>query len=116
MAETVEQGISENISGDNTDNTNNAVNTDNTDSSERNLRKERIGVVVSNKMAKTAVVKIEESIKHGKYGKILKRSIKLKVHDENNECDVGDKILVMETRPLSKEKHFRLVRILEKVK
>ena len=82
----------------------------------RNLRKERIGIVVSNKMAKTAVVKIEESVKHSKYSKILKRSIKLKVHDENNECDVGDRVLIMETRPLSKDKHFRLVKILEKVK
>ena len=108
MAETVEQGIGEN--------TNNAVSSDKNDMNDRNLRKERIGIVVSNKMAKTVVVKIEESIKHGKYGKILKRSIKLKVHDENNECDIGDKILVMETRPLSKEKHFRLVKILEKVK
>ena len=82
----------------------------------RNLRKERIGMVVSSKMNKTAVVKIEESVKHSKYSKILKRSVKLKVHDENNECDVGDRVLIMETRPLSKDKHFRLVKILEKVK
>ena len=82
----------------------------------RNMRKERTGMVVSNKMDKTAVVKITESVKHGKYSKILKRSIKFKVHDENNECDVGDKVLIMETRPLSRDKHFRLVRILEKVK
>ena len=82
----------------------------------RNPRKERIGLVVSNKMDKTVVVKITESRKHDKYSKILKRSIKFKVHDENNECDVGDRVLIMETRPLSKDKHFRLVRILEKVK
>jgi len=82
----------------------------------RNMRKERVGLVVSNKMDKTAVVKITESRKHGRYSKILKRSIKFKVHDENNECDVGDRVLIMETRPLSKDKHFRLVRILEKVK
>jgi len=82
----------------------------------RNLRKERIGMVVSNKMNKTAVVEITESVKHKKYSKIMKRSIKFKVHDENNECDVGDKVLIMETRPLSKDKHFRLVKILEKVK
>ena len=83
---------------------------------ERNMRKERLGMVVSNKMDKTAVVKITESVKHDKYSKILKRSVKFKVHDENNECDVGDRVLIMETRPLSKDKHFRLVRIVEKVK
>ena len=82
----------------------------------RNLRKERIGIVVSNKMSKTIVVRIQESVKHSKYGKIMKRSIKFKAHDENNECDVGDKVLIMETRPLSRDKHFRLVKILEKVK
>ena len=82
----------------------------------RNMRKERIGMVVSNKMEKTAVVKITESVKHDKYSKIMKRSVKFKVHDENNECDVGDKVLIMETKPLSKDKHFRLVRIVEKVK
>ena len=82
----------------------------------RNLRKERIGTVVSNKMDKTAVVKIEERVTHPKYSKIMKRSIKFKVHDEKNECDIGDKVLIMETRPLSKDKHFRLVKILEKVK
>jgi small subunit ribosomal protein S17 len=83
---------------------------------ERNLRKQRVGIVVSDKMDKTVVMKMEESVKHTKYGKIMKRSIKLKVHDENNECEVGDKILVMETRPLSKDKRWRLVKILEKVK
>ena len=83
---------------------------------ERNLRKERVGIVVSNKMQKTAVVKIEESVKHSKYSKILKRSIKFKVHDEKNECDIGDRVLIMETRPLSRDKRWRLVKILEKVK
>jgi small subunit ribosomal protein S17 len=82
----------------------------------RNLRKERTGIVVSNKMSKTIVVKIEERVTHAKYGKIMRRSIKFKAHDEKNECDIGDKVLIMETRPLSKDKHFRLVRILEKVK
>ena len=83
---------------------------------ERNLRKTRVGMVVSNKMDKTAVVEITERVKHSRYSKILKRSTKYKVHDEKNECDVGDKVLIMETRPLSKDKHFRLVEILEKVK
>ena len=82
----------------------------------RNLRKERIGMVVSNKMQKTIVVKIEERVEHQKYGKIMKRSIKFKAHDENNECDVGDKVRIMETRPLSKDKRWRLVEIMEKVK
>lgn len=82
----------------------------------RNLRKERTGIVVSNKMQKTIVVKIEESVTHSKYSKIIKRSIKFKAHDEKNECDIGDKVLIMETRPLSKDKRWRLVEILEKVK
>ena len=105
MAETVEQEIKA---------TENIVSAES--ASERNLRKERTGMVVSNKMDKTAVVKIEERVTHSKYSKIMKRSIKFKVHDENNECDIGDKVLIMETRPLSKDKHFRLVKILEKVK
>jgi len=83
---------------------------------QRNSRKRRTGLVVSNKMDKTVVVKIEERVQHPKYGKIMKRSIKLKAHDEGNECDIGDKILIMETRPLSKDKRWRLVEILEKVK
>ena len=82
----------------------------------RNHRKTRIGFVVSDKMDKTIVVKIEESVKHAKYGKILKRSNKFKAHDENNDCGIGDKVVIMETRPLSKDKHFRLVKILEKAK
>ena len=84
--------------------------------SDRNQRKTRIGKVVSNKMDKTIVVAIEDSIKHPLYKKVIKRTYKLKAHDENNECDVGDKVLIMETRPLSRDKRWRLVKILEKVK
>jgi len=82
----------------------------------RNLRKSRTGVVVSNKMDKTAVVAIEESVKHPLYKKIVRRTKKLKVHDENNELNVGDKVSVVETRPLSKEKHWRLEAVIEKAK
>lgn len=81
---------------------------------ERNLRKTRVGKVVSDKMDKTIVVAIENSVKHPLYGKIVKRTYKLKAHDENNECKVGDKVEVMETRPLSKDKRWRLVEIVEK--
>ena len=83
---------------------------------ERNLRKVRVGRVVSDKMQKTIVVAIEDNVKHPLYGKIVKRTKKLHVHDENNECGVGDKIEVMETRPLSKTKRWRLVSIIEKAK
>ena len=132
MAEIIGQEIGENA--ENAEKTENTVDTEdignietvelveavadieNTGKSARNLRKERIGVVVSNKMSKTIVVKVEESVKHSKYSKIMKRSVKFKAHDEKNECDVGDRVLIMETRPISKDKHFRLVRILEKVK
>ena len=82
----------------------------------RNLRKERVGVVVSNKMDKTITVLITERYKHPLYKKILKRSKKFLAHDENNEAEIGDKVLIAETRPLSKNKHFRLVEIIEKVK
>ena len=85
-------------------------------SEERNLRKNRVGIVVSDKMDKTVVIAIEEHVKHQKYGKVIKRTIRLKVHDENNECGVGDKILVAETRPLSADKRWRLVEIIEKAK
>ena len=85
-------------------------------SEERNLRKNRVGIVVSDKMDKTVIIAIEEHVKHQKYGKVIKRTIRLKVHDENNECGVGDKILVAETRPLSKDKRWRLVEIIEKAK
>ena len=81
---------------------------------ERNLRKTRVGKVVSDKMDKTIVVAIETSVKHPLYKKIVKRTYKLKAHDENNECKTGDKVKVMETRPLSKDKRWRLVEIVEK--
>ena len=84
--------------------------------SERNLRKTRVGKVVSDKMDKTIVVLIEDNVKHPLYGKIMKRSIKLKAHDENNECRIGDKVEIMETRPLSKDKRWRLVEVIEKAK
>ena len=83
---------------------------------ERNLRKTRVGLVVSNKMDKTIVVAIEDNVKHPIYGKIIKRTLKVHAHDENNECSVGDKVEVMETRPLSKTKRWRLVEIIEKAK
>lgn len=83
---------------------------------ERNLRKTRSGKVVSNKMDKTIVVAIEDNVKHPLIGKIVKRTYKLKAHDENNECQIGDIVKVMETRPISKDKRWRLVEIVEKVK
>ena len=81
---------------------------------ERNLRKVMIGTVTSNKMDKTIVVSVETSVKHPIYGKIVKRTYKLKAHDEENKCQIGDKVKVMETRPLSKQKRWRVVEILEK--
>jgi small subunit ribosomal protein S17 len=84
--------------------------------SERNLRKTNVGKVVSNKMDKTVVVAIEDHVKHPLYKKIVKRTVKLKAHDEQNACGVGDRVSIMETRPLSKEKHWRVVEILEKAK
>ena len=83
---------------------------------ERNLRKTRVGMVVSDKMDKTIVVAIRENIRHPLYGKVIRRTYKLKAHDENNECNIGDKVEVMETRPLSKDKRWRLVSIIEKAK
>ena len=83
---------------------------------ERNLRKTRMGKVVSNKMDKTIVVAVVDNVKHPLYGKIVKRTYKLKAHDENNECNIGDRVKVMETRPLSKDKRWRLVEIIEKAK
>jgi small subunit ribosomal protein S17 len=83
---------------------------------DRGLRKTMIGKVVSNKMDKTIVVAVEDSVKHPVYKKILKRTYKLKAHDENNECNIGDRVEVMETRPLSKDKRWRLVEIVEKAK
>ena len=83
---------------------------------ERNLRKTRTGQVVSNKMNKTIVVAIENHVKHPMIGKIVKRTYKLKAHDENNECNIGDTVKVMETRPLSRDKRWRLVEIIEKAR
>jgi len=83
---------------------------------ERALRKTRVGKVVSDKMDKTIIVAIETSVKHPLYKKIVKRTYKLKAHDENNECGIGDKVKVMETRPLSKDKRWRLVEIIEKAR
>ena len=83
---------------------------------ERNLRKTRVGKVISNKMDKTIVVAIEDHVKHPLYKKIVKKTYKLKAHDENNECNIGGKVKVMETRPLSKDKRWRLVEVMEKVK
>ena len=85
-------------------------------SEERNLRKTRVGVVVSNKMDKTIVVAIKDNVQNPFYKKIIKRTVKLKAHDENNVCNIGDKVEVMETRPLSKDKRWRLVNVLEKAK
>ena len=81
---------------------------------ERNLRKVMIGTVLSNKMDKTVVVAVETSVSHKKYGKTVKRTYKLKAHDEENACQIGDKVKVMETRPLSKEKRWRVVEVVEK--
>ena len=83
---------------------------------ERNLRKERIGVVVSNKMDKSIVVMVERKVKHPKYGKFVKKSTKFMAHDEKNEAGIGDTVRIMETRPLSKNKCWRLVEIVEKAK
>ncbi len=83
---------------------------------ERNLRKTRTGKVVSNKMDKTIVVAVENHVKHPLYKKVVKKTYKLKAHDENNECNIGDTVKVMETRPLSKDKRWRLVEITEKAK
>ncbi len=81
---------------------------------ERNLRKVMIGTVLSNKMDKTVVVAVETSVSHKKYGKTVKRTYKLKAHDEENTCQIGDKVKVMETRPLSKDKRWRVVEVVEK--
>lgn len=83
---------------------------------ERNKRKTKVGLVVSNKMEKTIVVAVEDFVRHSLYGKSVKRTNKFMAHDENNECSIGDKVRIMETRPLSKDKRWRLVNIIEKVK
>ncbi len=84
--------------------------------SERNLRKTRVGKVVSNKMDKTIVVAIVDNVQHPLYKKIIKRTIKLKAHDENNTCNIGDRVEIMETRPISKDKRWRLVKVIEQAK
>ncbi|MBT4774786.1 MAG: 30S ribosomal protein S17 [Crocinitomicaceae bacterium] len=83
---------------------------------ERNLRKERIGVVTSNKMGKSIVVAVERKVKHAKYGKFVKRTSKFVAHDDKDDCNIGDTVKIMETRPLSKTKNWRLVEILERAK
>ncbi len=83
---------------------------------DRNLRKTRVGVVVSDKMQKTIVVAVKDNVRHPLYNKIIKRTYKLKAHDENNDCRIGDTVKVMETRPLSKDKRWRLVEIVERAK
>ena len=83
---------------------------------ERNRRKTRVGMVTSNKMDKTVTVELEQSVRHSLYGKSVKTNKKVKAHDENNECSMGDKVRIMETRPLSKDKRWRVVKIVEKVK
>ncbi|MBQ3161020.1 MAG: 30S ribosomal protein S17 [Oscillospiraceae bacterium] len=83
---------------------------------ERNLRKTRVGKVVSNKMDKTIVVAIVDNVQHPLYKKIIKRTIKLKAHDENNQCNIGDRVEIMETRPISKDKRWRLVKVIEQAK
>ncbi|MCW2786863.1 MAG: ribosomal protein [Marmoricola sp.] len=83
---------------------------------DRTRRKVREGLVVSDKMDKTVVVTVEDRVKHALYGKVLRRTVKLKAHDENNECGIGDRVQIMETRPLSATKRWRLVQILEKAK
>jgi small subunit ribosomal protein S17 len=93
-----------------------AEKTQTAETSERGRRKIRQGIVVSNKMAKTVVVSIERRVQHPLYGKIVLRTERFKAHDEENQCDVGDVVELMETRPLSKEKRFRVTRIVEKVK
>ena len=84
--------------------------------SERNLRKTQVGMVTSDKMEKTVVVTVKDRVKHPLYKKIVNRTVKIKAHDETNECGIGDRVEIMETRPLSKDKRWRLVRIIEKAK
>ena len=83
---------------------------------QRNLRKTRVGIVVSNSMDKTIVVAVQNNVRHPLYNKIVKKTAKFKVHDEKNECGIGDTVMIMETRPLSKDKYYRLVKIIEKAK
>ena len=84
--------------------------------SERNLRKTRVGIVTSDKMDKTVVVSIKDRVKHPLYGKIVNRTLKVKAHDETNQCGIGDRVMIMETRPLSKDRRWRVCEIIEKAK
>lgn len=84
--------------------------------SERNLRKTRVGIVTSDKMDKTVVVSVKDRVQHPLYKKIVNRTIKFKAHDENNECGIGDRVMIMETRPISKDKRWRVAEIIEKAK
>ncbi len=84
--------------------------------SERNLRKTRVGIVTSDKMDKTVVVSVKDRVQHPLYKKIVNRTIKFKAHDEKNECGIGDRVMIMETRPMSKDKRWRVVEIIEKAK
>ncbi len=86
------------------------------DAADRNFRKQREGLVVSDKMDKTVVVAVEDRVKHALYGKVMRKTSKLKAHDEQNDCGVGDRVLIMETRPLSATKRWRVVEILERAK
>ena len=90
--------------------------TDTTQDAQRNQRKTREGLVVSDKMDKTVVVVVEDRVKHALYGKVLRKTSRLKAHDEHNQCGIGDRVLIMETRPLSATKRWRLVEVLEKAK
>ena len=92
------------------------MSTPDTETTQRNARKTREGLVVSDKMNKTVVVEVEDRVKHALYGKVLRRTSRLKAHDENNECGTGDRVLIMETRPLSATKRWRVVSIVEKAK
>jgi small subunit ribosomal protein S17 len=107
--DTVEQGIVENENIEN-------VEIKDTGKPARNLRKTRVGMVVSNKMDKTVVVEIKDSVRHALYKKTIKRAKKFKAHDEENTCNIGDRVMIMETRPLSKDKRWRLVKVLERAK
>ena len=84
--------------------------------SDRNIRKTRVGKVVSDKMDKTVVVAIEDSVRHPLYKKIIKKTVKLKAHDENNACHIGDNVIIMETKPMSKDKRWRVAEIIDKAK
>jgi small subunit ribosomal protein S17 len=90
--------------------------TESTDKAKRGFRKERIGIVVSNKMQKSITIAVERKLRHAKYGKFIKMTKTFMAHDEKNECSIGDRVRIMETRPLSKNKRWRLIEVIEKVK